>query len=282
MKVLFLTANTPQNRGLAHQVAQEHELCAIVYENRFESGQRLKGFLKKSGYNPFKLALKLWQKYRMRPTDNAVASYIENNFAAYPEFPPAEVLETPNVNDPATKELIQKHKPDVILVSGTRIVRKPIIDLRPKYGIINMHTGLSPYYNGGPSCTFWCLYNEEIEALGATTMFIDEGIDSGNIIFTDRVIPKTDDSHASLEYKAIELGNQLMLKSLKRVEQDPDFKGVPQHEVTTEGKLYYTRDFTFARRYDLQKRLSKGLIQRLVKALPEKPVDHLKTFPPHE
>src|SRR5207342_2259683 len=76
-------------------------------------------------------------------------------------------------------------KPEAIVVSGTRLVRPPVLELHPPLGMLNLHTGLSPYYRGGP-CTFWSLYNEEPEYAGVTVHHLTPGIDSGDIILSAR------------------------------------------------------------------------------------------------
>ena len=173
--------------ALSHMLAKHHELIGIVYENRFSTDSRLSNYLKKVKYNPLKVLEKVYQKYRLRSLEKSVSRELDERYRDYSTFFKTNILEVQNINESRSVDFIKNNAPDIIIVSGTRMVKKEILSLKPPYGIINMHTGLSPYYNGGPSCTFWCLYNEDVEYIGATVMFIDEGIDSGNIILSDTI-----------------------------------------------------------------------------------------------
>jgi len=72
----------------------------------------------------------------------------------------ALTIEVSNVNDKATLDAIEEYNPDYLIVSGTNLVGKKVIEAAEKRkGILNLHTGISPYIKGGPNCTNWCLAN---------------------------------------------------------------------------------------------------------------------------
>ena len=263
MKVLLLTSNSIQNMALSHMLAREHELTGIIYENRFSTEGRLSNYLKKVKYNPIKVVEKLYQKYRLRNMERSLVKGIHDGYRSYSGFFDTSCLEVNNINQKESLDFLKNNVHDIIVVSGTRMVKKEILGLRPAYGIINMHTGLSPYYNGGPSCTFWCLYNNDIEFIGATVMFIDEGIDSGNIILSDTIKLEESDTYGVLEFKAIDLGNQLILKALKKIERDKTFRGHSQRSIGT-GYVFYNKDYTFSKRYSVQKKINGGIIKKLI------------------
>ena len=75
---------------------------------------------------------------------------------------------------------IIKLKPDLILVYGTSIIKGNFIKIFDKK-IINIHLGLSPYYRGSGT-NFFPFVNNEPEFCGVTFMFLDAGVDTGNII----------------------------------------------------------------------------------------------------
>jgi len=263
MKVLLLTSNSKQNMALSQMIAKHHELTGIVYENRFSADSRLSNYLKKINYNPFKAIKKAYQKFRLRYLENNLVEGINEGYKDYDSFFKTSILEVMNINQQESVDFIKQNFHDIIVVSGTKMVKKGVLSLKPAYGIINMHTGLSPYYNGGPSCTFWCLYNDDIECIGATVMFIDEGIDSGNIVLSDTVVINETDTYGMLEFKAIDLGNQLILKALNKLEKDRSFKGVPQKSITS-GYVFYNRDYTFSKKLFVQEKIKKGRIKTLV------------------
>ena len=263
MRVLLLTSNSRQNMALSHMLSRDHKLVGIVYENRFSKESRLSGYLRKVKYNPFKIVRKLYQKYRLAYLDNELMRGINEGYKQYNFFYETSMLQVDNINQMESIEFIRSHPCDIMVVSGTRLVKKEILTLKPNFGIINMHTGLSPYYNGGPSCTFWCLYNNDLDYIGATVMFIDEGIDSGNIILSDTIKASTTDSYGMLEFKAIDIGNEMILKALEKLEKNRSFKGVPQKSIGS-GYVYYNKDYTFSKRLLVQEKIKKGIIKKLV------------------
>jgi Methionyl-tRNA formyltransferase len=249
--------------ALSHMLSKQHELAGIVYENRFSGESRLFNYLKKVNYNPLKVVGKLYQKYRLRYLESSLVTGINEGYRDYSSFYDTSILEVTNINQKESVEFIKNTVHDIIIVSGTRMVKKEILSLRPEYGIINMHTGLSPYYNGGPSCTFWCLYNEDVEYIGATVMFIDEGIDSGNIILTDTISLNPADSYGQMEFKAIDLGNHLILKALEKLVADKSFRGYKQKDIAS-GHIYYNKDYTFSKRVVVQNKMKDGTISKLI------------------
>ena len=85
------------------------------------------------------------------------------------------------------KKLIDKIirlKPDIIFSYGCSLIKNQLIK-KYKRKFINLHLGLSPYYRGSGT-NYWPLVNKEPHFLGATFMFIDEGVDTGETIFQFR------------------------------------------------------------------------------------------------
>lgn len=263
MKVILLTSNSIQNMALSHMLATQHELVGIIYENRFSKGGRLINYLEKVNYNPVKILEKLYQKFRLRFLEENIAGELKDGYRNYSSFYETATLEVANINQQESIDFIKDNPHDIIVVSGTRIVKKDILALKPAFGIINMHTGLSPYYNGGPSCTFWCLYNDDINFIGATVMFIDEGIDTGNIILSDTIELDETDTYGRLEFKAIDLGNRLILRALDKLKADKEFRGHSQKSIAS-GYVFYNRDYTFSKRLLVQKKIKAGIIKKLI------------------
>ena len=81
---------------------------------------------------------------------------------------------------PQCLKTINRLKPDLIIVYGTSIIRGEILN-KYKSKIINVHLGLSPYYRGAAT-NFFAVSDNNLHCVGSTFMYIDEGIDTGNII----------------------------------------------------------------------------------------------------
>jgi methionyl-tRNA formyltransferase len=176
-----------------------------------------------------------------------------------------KVHHAPAINSVEVARQIDQARPEAIVISGTRLIRPPVIHCASRFGMVNMHTGLSPYYRGGP-CTFWSLYNEEPEYAGATIHYLTEGIDSGDMILSARPDLEASDGVAALDCKVIDLGQQLMLQTLRLLEEGRAPR-VPQWE---KGRLFLYRQFTVPVRQELERKLQNGLMERCLRRLQER------------
>lgn len=112
-----------------------------------------------------------------------------------------------DINTPEMVAEIRNLSPDLIaVVSYRQILGKPIIDI-PAWGVINLHGALLPKYRGASPIN-WVLINGEVET-GVTIHFIDEGVDTGDII-AQRTIPVAfDDDAVTLFEKITTVGVEL-------------------------------------------------------------------------
>lgn len=117
------------------------------------------------------------------------------------------------------KEIIEKIKemnPDVIcVVAYGRILPKEILDI-PKYGCINVHPSLLPKYRGSAPIQ-WAILNGD-EKTGVTTMYLDEEMDSGDIILKEEVTIDKDETSGELWDRLSKIGADLLVKTLEQIE----------------------------------------------------------------
>ncbi|MGB7842512.1 MAG: methionyl-tRNA formyltransferase [Salinimicrobium sp.] len=88
----------------------------------------------------------------------------------------------------------------------------------PKFGTFNLHASLLPQYRGAAPIN-WAVINGETQT-GVSTFFIDEKIDTGEIIFQEKVIIKEDDNAGTLHDKLMVTGGSLVLKTLEAIKND--------------------------------------------------------------
>jgi methionyl-tRNA formyltransferase len=132
----------------------------------------------------------------------------------------------------------------LVAVSGTNLVgRKIIAEAASRRGIVNLHTGISPYVKGGPNCTNWCLATRKFDLIGNTVMWLDPGIDTGNIIATERTPLTGDEDLAELHWKVMEHAHDLYRRAIAKIASGEPVASVPQSELGT-GPVYYLADWT--------------------------------------
>ena len=119
-----------------------------------------------------------------------------------------------NINGKLNLELIASEKPDIIIsIACNQIFKKALIQI-PKIGIINLHTSLLPKYRGlMPS--FWVLKNME-SITGVSVFFVDEGIDSGDII-VQKIIKIETRNLEKLVKLTKETGIKAIIEALRKI-----------------------------------------------------------------
>lgn len=134
--------------------------------------------------------------------------------------------EISNINDEKNIRILNKIKPDLILVMGwSQIIKKDIIKI-PKIGIIGSHPTELPKYRGRAPIPWTIIKGLKQSAL--TFFWIEEGIDDGDI-FAQKKFKISNDDDANIIYeKIILLGKEILLKKLpqiekkqKQIKQDP-------------------------------------------------------------
>lgn len=240
MKIVLLCSDNPNQIALANKIANRFNLTGIVIEtskNKMKSLSFSKAREKILDRTLFYSIRKGWKN---------MSEYYGK---VYPAFPEIEKIITAKINSPETIRFIEKLKPDLLMVSGTSIVKKEILNLVIPKGIINLHTGLSPYIKGAPNCTNWCIAKHKFHLIGNTVMWLDTGIDSGNIITTEQTILNGTESLKEVHIKVMEQAHELYSKAVEKIEKD--FENCPNVKQASiaEGITYYTKDWNWIRKF---------------------------------
>lgn len=112
---------------------------------------------------------------------------------------------------------IKKLQPDVIcVVAYGKILPKEILDI-PKYGCINVHGSLLPEYRGAAPIQ-WAILNGD-KKTGITTMYMDIGMDTGDMILKEEVDIGENETTGELWNRLSKIGGELLVKTLKQIEE---------------------------------------------------------------
>lgn len=106
--------------------------------------------------------------------------------------------------------------PDIIVVVAYgKILPKTILDI-PSLGCINVHASILPYYRGAAPIN-WAIINGESEA-GVTTMLMDIGMDTGDMLLTKKIPITDDDTTLTLGTKLSKLGGELIVETINKLD----------------------------------------------------------------
>jgi len=157
------------------------------------------------------------------------------------------VYQPEKIKDSEAISKLYEYKPDVIVVIAYgQMLSKDILTL-PAYGCVNVHASLLPKYRGAAPIQ-WAVLNGD-EVTGVTTMRMDEGMDTGDIIMQSEVRLDPKETTGTLFDRLMEEGGELLLKTLDELEagtatfvkQDED-KATKTKMIRKEmGAIDYTR-----------------------------------------
>lgn len=117
--------------------------------------------------------------------------------------------------DEALYNILKELKPDVIVVVAFgQILPQRILDI-PKYGAVNVHGSLLPKYRGAAPIQ-WSVINGE-KVTGITTMYMDAGMDTGDMIQKAEVKIEDDDTFGTLYEKMKTKGGELIIQTLEKI-----------------------------------------------------------------
>ena len=161
-----------------------------------------------------------------------------------------QVLQPERARDEAFVEELRKYNADVfVVVAFGQLLPKSIIDM-PRLGCINVHASLLPKYRGA-SPIQWAVI-DGCEYSGVTTMKMDEGLDTGDILLVDKVKLDKKETGGSLFDRLSIVGAKLLIKTLeglvkmlKKAMGEPDFtKSARQIECLIRGLNPWPSAFT--------------------------------------
>lgn len=122
------------------------------------------------------------------------------------------VLQPIKVRAPEFIESVREMNPDVVVVVAFgQILPKALLEI-PRYGCINVHASLLPRYRGAAPLN-WCIINGEIET-GVTTMLMDVGLDTGDMLLKKATPINPDEDTSSLHDRLSLIGADLLQETL--------------------------------------------------------------------
>ena len=128
-----------------------------------------------------------------------------------------KVYQPLKVRDEEFVKTLRAYNPDVIVVVAFgQIIPLSILQM-PKFGCVNIHGSLLPKYRGAAPIQ-WAVLDGEKET-GITTILMDEGIDTGDILLKKTIKIDTDETSGSLFDKLMALGAETILETLDELEK---------------------------------------------------------------
>ncbi|MDB5230372.1 MAG: formyl transferase [Chitinophagaceae bacterium] len=235
-KILLLGGNGLSTNVLFNAINKQYGVSLVIIEEKEPLKVFLKRRIKRLGVSTvigqilFSLLIASPLAYLSK---GRVKEILGNADLNGEEIPSEKIIKVRSVNSSEALNLISKINPDLIIVSGTRIISKKILEcVQCKF--INIHAGITPKYRGVHG-TYWALINNDIENSGVTIHFLDDGIDTGNIIEQRRISPTTRDNFVTYPFLQLSCGIELLYNAIENYFSDR----IKPQEGGGESNLYY-------------------------------------------
>jgi len=143
----------------------------------------------------------------------------------YPVFQPTSIK-----TESATDTILEAN-PDVLVVVAFGQLLPPQLLSIPRYGAVNVHASLLPRYRG-PGPIQWAIINRESHT-GITTMLMDRGMDTGDILLTAETDIRSEDTAGTLHHRLSHLGAELLLETLRQMKSGKLSPTPQNHALST-------------------------------------------------
>lgn len=236
-KIIFLASDCLSSRWVFNYLKNVLPISQAIIETPISKKhlftRRVKkiGFIKVAGQAMFSLLVVPFLKLRAKKRANELIKMyaldnrpFDNNNCSF----------ITSVNSNECMELLIKSQPDIVIVNGTRIISKQILQCVNSV-FINIHTGITPIYRGSHG-GYWALYNKDVENFGTTIHVIDTGIDSGPVL--KHVFAKPGKADNFTTYPILQVAEGM--KALPNVIDDYFTKKNTSATIQlTKGKMYH-------------------------------------------
>jgi methionyl-tRNA formyltransferase len=187
----------------------------VLTEERQSRGELIRKRIRRQGIIPVlgQIAFVMFQKLiedRAKPRIDEIVR--EHELDPSPNAA-CTILPVRSVNSTACRAALAMLKPDVVLVIGTRIIGRNTLAAIDA-PIINYHAGINPKYRGQAG-GYWALAMGDPGNAGVTLHLVDEGVDTGGILYQERFTSTTSDSFPTYYYLQAAAARPLVIKAIE-------------------------------------------------------------------
>ena len=234
MKVITIMGNDPHQFALACKLHEVHPIASAV------------AIAKPRATSRRSLATRAVRRVVAGTYGRAWRRLQARYLTQYSDFPAEDKTIVTSANSHEVFEVVRRVRPDLVLVSGTDLLREEVIGEISKSGrILNLHTGISPYIRGGPNCTNWALALDRPDLIGSTMMWLDAGIDTGAIVATERTPLAVMPPLVELHWQVMEHAHDLYMRTFEMATRGQLSPGTPQASLDA-GRLFLTKHWTLS------------------------------------
>jgi methionyl-tRNA formyltransferase len=214
-KIVLLGGPGFSTYAVYHAIRRQYPIAAVILENKVPLSTFLKKRAKKLGWFTvagqvlFQATVVKWltRGAAQRLQQIEKAGQLEGD-----PIPESDLIRVNSVNDDAVIAHLQSLQPDLVVVNGTRIIAKRVLQ-SVACPFINTHAGITPQYRGVHG-TYWALASRDAANSGVTVHLVDAGIDTGGVLYQATVTPTPADNFVTYPLLQLGAGIPLLLRAI--------------------------------------------------------------------
>ena len=210
MRILLLGVESKSTRILFNFLSNNFDLSGLIIEERVSVFTFLKYRLSKVRFVHFVdqlLFMLIGAKILNCISISRQNEIIQLEGLDSSPIPDLFKLKVKSINSSESIKKINEIAPDLIIISGTRILSRKLISSITS-PIVNIHAGITPNYRGVHGA-YWALVNKQPNLVGVTLHFVDKGVDTGQVISQSRLSITQSDQFST--YPLLQLAEGLKL-----------------------------------------------------------------------
>lgn len=208
--IILLAGRSESSTYLYNGLVDKHPISKVIFEDKINTWSFLRKRIRKLGVFTV-LGQVLFQLTIPKLLKITSQGRIKEILHAYQldgsKIPDSIIESVTSVNSKKCIQLILATQPDLILVNGTRIISKKVLECT-NARFVNIHVGITPKYRGVHG-GYWALTSQDDKNFGVTVHFVDPGIDTGDIIAQQTTTITTKDNFVT--YPLVQLGEGITL-----------------------------------------------------------------------
>lgn len=188
--------------------------------------------------------------YQSKHTISAVVSNIDKRRGRGSETAPTpvkakavelgiDVIEVEDLKSKQFHEALKSLNADLFVVVAFRILPKSVLEI-PSIGSVNLHASLLPKYRGAAPI-HWAVMNGE-EKTGCSIFFLDEKVDTGNIILQEELLIDTNETTGEVYARLMDQGSDVLLKAINQIEDKSYTLHTQNNEEATPAPKLFKED----------------------------------------
>jgi folate-dependent phosphoribosylglycinamide formyltransferase PurN len=209
--IIFLCSNDDFSKIVYNSICKTYDIKKVIIEEKEPKKKFILRRVKRLGlFTVFgQLIFQIFiSKLLYLFSKQRIKEIVENNTLDLSSFPSEKLLKVNSINSIESINSILACSPKLILINGTRILSKKLLaSINCK--VINIHAGITPKYRGVHGA-YWALVNNDKINAGVTVHFVDEGIDTGNVLAQEKIEIGYFDNFSTYPYLQISKGVVLL------------------------------------------------------------------------